>query len=269
MCCFVFVMVIKMVNVNLFFNHGGEWIRESHFLYAKKRIHYWREYDPDFLSFIDVVKFVEYDSDELESLATQKKRSVTENLNDFRELVKGMIFKDIPEARRYCRLYSMINKVELVVEKSDTVRVRYSCAAVGCFICHITGDGITVGGKLQDNPKYKVKEMRGDLLRVFELNASEGKCKKAKRAVLEIIEGSFTNNYNKLEAYANELRESNFESDVVINLSKEAQNQVRDTQFWNVDPSKAMEPPDMVKLAGRSKVKRDRGKDEALKRQGE
>ncbi|XP_059310700.1 uncharacterized protein LOC132062068 [Lycium ferocissimum] len=49
-----------------------------------------------------------------------------------------------------------------------------------------------------------------------------GKCKRAKREVLETLEGSFTDNYKKLEAYANELRESNPGSDVVINLSKEA-----------------------------------------------
>ncbi|XP_055831014.1 uncharacterized protein LOC129900070 [Solanum dulcamara] len=44
---------------------------------------------------------------------------------------------------------------------------------------------------------------------------------------------------------------------------------VKGIQFWNVDPSQAMEPPALVKLAGRPTIKRDRGKDEALKRQGE
>ncbi|XP_055826261.1 uncharacterized protein LOC129894590 [Solanum dulcamara] len=63
----------------------------------------------------------------------------------------------------------------------------------------------------------------------------------------------------------------------VVNLSKEAfklaykhkLQPVRGIQFWNVDPSQAMEPPALVKLAGRPRIKRDRGKDEALKRQGE
>ncbi|KAK6788651.1 hypothetical protein RDI58_012449 [Solanum bulbocastanum] len=40
--------------------------------------------------------------------------------------------------------------------------------------------------------------------------------------VLEILEGGFTDGYNKLKAYAIELKESNLGSDVVINLSKEA-----------------------------------------------
>ncbi|XP_060190732.1 uncharacterized protein LOC132620010 [Lycium barbarum] len=365
-----------MIKVNLFFHHGGDWIREPHVLYEKKWVHYWREYDLDLLSYIDIVNeytfqlgfvgvqqlivarpsekyfelegdegirkllsfvseeyhvihffatdeceivvhvpnilqsdksfflvpnfvneagtdahvpnvlqnddslflvpnFVtevgtdcsdteddngmafdcpEYDSEELERLATHKRRAITENLNDFRELVKGMTFKDIPEARNFCRLYALANKKELVVGKSDTHRVRYSCDAVGCpFICHISDDDTSVGvtvktliphsncgvvydnplinssiiaqyfkGKLQDDPKYKIKDMRADLHRVFDLNVSEGKCKRAKREVLETLEGSFTDNYKKLEAYANELRESNPGSDVVINLSKEA-----------------------------------------------
>nr|XP_009761145.1 PREDICTED: uncharacterized protein LOC104213347 [Nicotiana sylvestris] len=59
-----------------------------------------------------------------------------------------------------------------------------------------------------------------DLKRIFELNVSHGKCKRAKRMVLETLEGSFTDEYNKLEAYAIALRESNPGSDIVINLSK-------------------------------------------------
>ncbi|XP_019231422.1 PREDICTED: uncharacterized protein LOC109212250 [Nicotiana attenuata] len=43
---------------------------------------------------------------------------------------------------------------------------------------------------------------------------------------------------------------------------------VRGEKFWKIDPSQAMEPPELVKLAGRPKVKRDKQKDEAVKRQG-
>ncbi|XP_009775360.2 uncharacterized protein [Nicotiana sylvestris] len=43
---------------------------------------------------------------------------------------------------------------------------------------------------------------------------------------------------------------------------------VRGEIFWKINPSQAMEPPELVKLAGRPKVKRDRQKDEAIKRQG-
>lgn len=64
--------------------------------------------------------------------------------------------------------------------------------------------------------------MRADLQDLFQLNTSHGKCKRAKRMILEKLEGSFTDEYNKLEAYANALRDSNPGIDVVINLSKEA-----------------------------------------------
>ncbi|XP_075074571.1 uncharacterized protein LOC107830784 [Nicotiana tabacum] len=59
-----------------------------------------------------------------------------------------------------------------------------------------------------------------DLKRNFELNVSHVKCKRAKRMVLELLDGSFSDEYNKLEAYANELRGSNPSSDVVVTLSK-------------------------------------------------
>ncbi|XP_019248779.1 PREDICTED: uncharacterized protein LOC109228049 [Nicotiana attenuata] len=195
----------------------------------------------------------EYDSEELESIATQKKRKITVGLEGYKELFKDMSFKGIPEARKCIKLYCLANKVELEVVKSDKHRLRYECIP-GCpFVCHISEekgsprvkiktlnpkhecgpsydnsrvDHTTIAHyfkkKLQDNPKFKVKEMRTDLKEAFELNASKGKCKRAKRMVLEILEGSFTDGYKKLEAYANELRDSNPGSDVVINLSKEA-----------------------------------------------
>nr|XP_009766904.1 PREDICTED: uncharacterized protein LOC104218175 [Nicotiana sylvestris]XP_016478218.1 PREDICTED: uncharacterized protein LOC107799595 [Nicotiana tabacum] len=38
--------------------------------------------------------------------------------------------------------------------------------------------------------------------------------------------------------------------------------------FWKIEPSQKMEPPDFVMMADRPKVKRDREKNEAIKRQG-
>ncbi|XP_019265386.1 PREDICTED: uncharacterized protein LOC109242946 [Nicotiana attenuata] len=164
-----------------------------------------------------------------------------------------MSFKDIPEARKCMKLYSLANKKRLKLEKNDLERLRYTCDIVGCpFVCLIakekfggvkiktlssehdcgtafdnkTVDFSTIAQyfnkKLQDNPKYKVREMMLDLKRNFELNVSHGKCKRAKRMVLESLDGSFSDEYNKLEAYANELRESNPGSDVVVTLSKSA-----------------------------------------------
>nr|XP_016457233.1 PREDICTED: uncharacterized protein LOC107781105 [Nicotiana tabacum] len=151
----------------------------------------------------------EYDSDELDFISTQRSMSITKQLLDCKELDKNMSFKDISEARKCLKLYVMANKKEIVLKKSDTRRLRYDCQ-VGCpFVCLIFKDGDCPGvrvntlnpnhncfiaydnsivdyftiahyfkRKLQDNPKYKVKEMRADLRAAFELNASHGKCKR-------------------------------------------------------------------------------------------
>nr|XP_016446296.1 PREDICTED: uncharacterized protein LOC107771449 [Nicotiana tabacum] len=163
-----------------------------------------------------------------------------------------MVFKDIPESRKFMKLYALANKKVLKLGKSDPRRVRYRCI-VGCpFVCLISKDGnagVTIKTlesehicgtaydnsnvdfntiahyfkrKLQDNLKYKVREMVLDLKRIFELNVSHGKCKRTKRIILETLDGSFTDEYNKLDAYTIELRESNPGSDVMINISNNA-----------------------------------------------
>lgn len=55
-------------------------------------------------------------------------------------------------------------------------------------------------GKVQNNPKFKIKDMRQNLDDQFNLNANP------KRMILQKIEGNFLDEYNKLEAYANEIR---------------------------------------------------------------
>ena len=52
-----------------------------------------------------------------------------------------MAFKDIPEARKFIKLYALANKKVLKLRKSDPRRVRYRCI-VGCpFVCLIAKDG--------------------------------------------------------------------------------------------------------------------------------
>ncbi|KAH0730331.1 hypothetical protein KY289_001519 [Solanum tuberosum] len=272
-----------MVEVTIYFHHDGEWLTSPEPHYDRGCVTYWKGYDPDLISFIDLVneyinklgfvgvqelivlaptgKYFEiigdegvrtltsfisteyksihlfatedcelsvdvtdiimhdgsfllspivnegtdcseseddstngmvfscsdYDTDELENFVTKKKRNITDSLQDYKEIVKGMAFKDIAEAKQFCKLYALAKK-----------------------------------DKLQSDPKYKVKEMKADLHRVFELNVSEAKCKRAKKEVLESLEGSFVDSYNKLEGYATELRSCNTGSDIVIDLSKEA-----------------------------------------------
>ncbi|XP_069146927.1 uncharacterized protein [Solanum lycopersicum] len=69
---------------------------------------------------------------------------------------------------------------------------------------------------------YKVKQIKDDLRRVFELNVCEAKCKRDKKEILESLEGSFVESYNKLEGCTTQLRSCNPGSDIVIDLSKEA-----------------------------------------------
>ncbi|XP_075095167.1 uncharacterized protein LOC142173469 [Nicotiana tabacum] len=64
--------------------------------------------------------------------------------------------------------------------------------------------------------------MRASLKAAFNVNISEVKCKRAKRLILESLEGSFTDEYNKLVAYVIELKFSNPGTDVIVNLSKDA-----------------------------------------------
>lgn len=59
----------------------------------------------------------------------------------------------------------------------------------------------------------------------FLLNISYSKIKRVKRLILEKLEGSFIDDFKKLEAYAQELRDSNPGSDMVINISNDALEQ--------------------------------------------
>ncbi|KAJ8559332.1 hypothetical protein K7X08_003390 [Anisodus acutangulus] len=51
-----------------------------------------------------------------------------------------------------------------------------------------------------------------------------------------------------------------------MNVSSLPKANHRGDKFWKIDPSQAMEPPQIVKLASRPKVKRNRAKDEAINR---
>jgi len=196
----------------------------------------------------------DYNSDELEVFRKEKNREISDKLDRFLELEKGMCFKDLKEAKRIVSFYSIVRKVALKVEKSDSTRLRYLCDT-GCpFECLISEDRKNQGfkiktlntkhscgenafknrratqealghyfkKKLQNNSKYSVNDMRQDLDDNFNLNISYSKMKMVKRLVLEKLEGSYIDEFNKLEGYAQELRDSNPGTDVIINISREA-----------------------------------------------
>jgi len=195
----------------------------------------------------------DYNSEELESFRLEKKREVNDQLDNFKELEKGMSFKNLEEAKRVVSYYSIARKVALRVDKSDSVRVRYKCI-VGCpFVCLISevkkGQGFEIKTlqtkhtcpeafknrratqhalayyfkkKVQNDPMCKVNEMRKIVDDNFRLNISYSKMKRVKRLVLEKLDGSYVDDFNKLEGYAQELRDSKPDTDVIINISKEA-----------------------------------------------
>ncbi|XP_070047306.1 uncharacterized protein [Nicotiana tomentosiformis] len=145
------------------------------------------------------------DFDSLEGLHTQKERKISDKLADYKELHKSMTFKDIPEARKFINMYSLANGYGLKQLKSCPQKLMYICLDKKCpFVCHISKDS--------KGPGVKFKTLR-----------EEHKCNiaydnhivdRANRMILEKMEGSFADDYNKLEAYANELRYSNPGTDV-------------------------------------------------------
>ncbi|XP_027771867.1 uncharacterized protein LOC107016756 [Solanum pennellii] len=195
----------------------------------------------------------DYNSEELESFRLEKKREINDQLDNFKELEKGMSFKKLDEAKRVVSYYSIARKVALRVDKSDSVRVRYKCI-VGCpFVCLISevkkGQGFEIKtlqtkhtcpeafknrratkqalahyfkNRVQNDPKCKVTEMRKIVDDNFKLNISYSKMKRVKRLILEKLDGSYVDDFNKLEGYAQELRDSNPGTDAIINISKEA-----------------------------------------------
>ncbi|PHT33020.1 hypothetical protein CQW23_29357 [Capsicum baccatum] len=75
--------------------------------------------------------------------------------------------------------------------------------------------------------------MRKYLNDMLKLNVSYSTMKRVKRLILEKLEGSYIDEFNKLEAYAQELRESNPTTDVIINISKEALNQGKRRAYFD------------------------------------
>ncbi|WMV13604.1 hypothetical protein MTR67_006989 [Solanum verrucosum] len=195
----------------------------------------------------------EYDFDELEIIKMQKNKEVNANLSHYKDLFLNVTFKNLDDARKTCNLYALATKKPLKVAKSDRKRLRYRCIE-GCpFAILVSLDGKGPGYKLktfkqehnceealhnprattntlshyfkskvQNNPKYALKDMKQDLMDNFNLNTNDSKLKRAKRMALQKMQGSFLDEYNRLEAYANEIRMTNPSSDVVINLSKDA-----------------------------------------------
>ncbi|PHT60112.1 hypothetical protein CQW23_02475 [Capsicum baccatum] len=188
----------------------------------------------------------DYSSEELK-VFRKENREINDRLDRFLELDKGMCFKNLKEAKRIVSFYCIARKVGLKVDKSDKTRLKYVCDVGFPFECLIsedkdqgfkiktlnvehtcwpalknrraTQDALAHYFKkiIQNNPKYKVSWQ--DIDDNFSLNVSLSKMKRVKRLVLEKLEGSYIDEFNKLEGYAQELRDSNHDGEGVTFMS--------------------------------------------------
>ncbi|XP_028788217.1 uncharacterized protein LOC114744193 [Neltuma alba] len=81
--------------------------------------------------------------------------------------------------------------------------------------------------KIQERPNYSICEMKNDVERELKVHVSLHKCKRAKRRIVQHMDGSFVDEFSKLEAYCNELKVSNPGSDISVEISNEALEQGR------------------------------------------
>uniref|UniRef100_A0A3Q7J995 Transposase MuDR plant domain-containing protein n=1 Tax=Solanum lycopersicum TaxID=4081 RepID=A0A3Q7J995_SOLLC len=195
----------------------------------------------------------EYDSYELEIYKKQKQHDINETLDKYKNLEYGMTFSNLKEAKQVIDFYAVPNKRDIRVKRSDKGRVTYCCVLNCPFRFSIYKYGRDQGFKIktlnqehtcyetyenrrakagilsqyfkkkvQNNPTFKIKDMKEHLESILDLDVNESKLKRVKRLVLDKLDGSYADDYNKLEAYAYELRMSNPGTDVVINLSRDA-----------------------------------------------
>ncbi|KAK4279329.1 hypothetical protein QN277_011126 [Acacia crassicarpa] len=166
--------------------------------------------------------------------------------------VVGMMFEDKKALKRFVDEYAISRGVNLKIVRSDRKTFRVVCQD-GCpFTLYASTHGQSVGwqvksldqehmcacvfdnprattrwladyfkDKVQEDPKFKVKEMKKDIQRDLKVNVSVIKCKRAKRIIMDEMEGSFRDEFANLEAYCNELKLSNPGSDVCVEVSDE------------------------------------------------
>ncbi|WMV42347.1 hypothetical protein MTR67_035732 [Solanum verrucosum] len=244
----------KIVLVDLVFHYGGKWIREPKLLYEGKLVYKWEGYDSDLLSFIDITneyinllgcvgvqqlivsvlsgKYYEIEGDEgirtLLSFVNDKFYVINlfvvedceldvdvENITKMLETV--VVIDDISTD---CTFDGSENDSDTSSDNSDYNSEELEVLAQARRRVSATTIAFYFKEKLQANPKYKIKEMRVDMKTAFNIKAHFEKCKRAKRMILEDMEGSFCDDYKKLIGYANALKESNPGTDVVLKVSR-------------------------------------------------
>ncbi|XP_028778511.1 uncharacterized protein LOC114735021 [Neltuma alba] len=184
--------------------------------------------------------------------------SVLEGLGDQPFFMLGMTFLDLNELRSAIDSYAISKGVNIKIIRSEKRLLKAICEE-GCpFTLYASRDGNNVGykvktlcnehrccrvfknprasvkwlaehfkEKIQERPNYSICEMKNDVERELKVHVSLHKCKRAKRRIIQHMDGSFVDEFSKLEAYCNELKVSNLGSDISMEISNEALEQGR------------------------------------------
>uniref|UniRef100_A0A3Q7ECQ1 PB1-like domain-containing protein n=1 Tax=Solanum lycopersicum TaxID=4081 RepID=A0A3Q7ECQ1_SOLLC len=131
----------------------------------------------------------DYNSEELESFRLEKKREINDQLDNFKELEK------VKKGQGF--------EIKTLQTKHTCPEAFKNRRATQQALAHYFKN------RVQNDPNCKVTEMRKIVDDNFNLNISYSKMKRVKRLVLEKLDGSYVDDFNKLEGYAQELRDSN------------------------------------------------------------
>ncbi|KAG5619129.1 hypothetical protein H5410_018953 [Solanum commersonii] len=189
------------MNVDLLFHHGGKWTLKPHLLYDERYVHSLRAFNSNHLNLIDIkevfennlgfvlvkqvlvkgpsgnlflvqdsdgirilqelltaFRVVHYDFDELELIKMQKNKEVNANL-------------------------SPVYKLQTFKQEHNCEEALHNPRATTNTLSHY------FKSKVQNNPKYALKDMKQDLMDNFNLNTNDSKLKRDKRMALQKMQG--------------------------------------------------------------------------------
>uniref|UniRef100_A0A1S4AAJ7 Probable purine permease n=1 Tax=Nicotiana tabacum TaxID=4097 RepID=A0A1S4AAJ7_TOBAC len=90
----------------------------------------------------------DYDREQLEVFWKEMTKEVTNKLEKYKEIEKGMSFKSLAEAKRVAEFYGVATSKSLKIKKSDTTRARYKYDIGYPFGCHLSKDRKDQGFKI-------------------------------------------------------------------------------------------------------------------------
>ena len=173
--------------------------------------------------------------------------------DDHQHFLLGMTFSNATEAREAIPKYSVAKGKDIRIKPNEPTKIRGRCKYPGCpFMVFISKDGKNGGMSVKTlnpehncfrvfknsratasflanyfkehiykNPRNKVKDMREEAKQDMRLHVSATMCKRAKRIVINELEGSYTAEFSQLEAYADQVKRTNPGSSCEIKICKQ------------------------------------------------